>query len=111
MPISLRKLGPTFTAANYWFLSNQDHSAVEDWPWLRAQICSICAQVNFRWLFEELLADFVLTDGAAISQLSDGICMGLYADISWRLDYRVCQLLIYSFEDGAEIDTQNDRDD
>jgi hypothetical protein len=116
MPISIRKLGPTFTAANYWFLPYRNYSAVEDWPWLRTpdvntQLCSICAQLNFRWLFKESLAGSIVTDGASTSQLSDGICLGLYADASRRLDCQFCQLLIYSFEEGADIDMLNDRDD
>jgi hypothetical protein len=116
MPISIRKLGPTFTAANYRFSPNHNHSAVEDWPWLRTpdintQLCFICAQLNFQWLFEESLPGSVVPDGASTSRLSDGICVGLYADILRRLDSPFCQLLVYSFEQGADIDVLNDRDD
>jgi hypothetical protein len=116
MPISIRKLGPTFSAASYRFLPDQTKSIVEDWPWLRApdantRLCSICAQLNFRWLFRESLAGSVVSDGVSTSHLSDGICIGLYADLSCRSDCSFCQLIIYALEEGADIDMLNDRDD
>jgi hypothetical protein len=116
MPISIRKLGPTFSAASYRFPSAQIQSAVEDWPWLRApdshsQLCAICTQLNFSWLFRESLAGFTVSDGTISSQLSDGICIGLYADILRRSDCSFCQLLVYSLEEGADIDMMNDHDE
>jgi hypothetical protein len=116
MPISIRELGPSFSAANYRFPPVQADFTTEFWPWLRAPdsntpLCATCAQLNFRWLFRESLADLVVSDGLSTSQLSDGICIGLYADVLNRSGCSFCQLLVYSLEEGADIDMMNEHDD
>jgi hypothetical protein len=116
MPILIRKLGPTFSAASYRFSSAEIQYAVEDWPWLRiptshSQLCAICAQLNFPWLFRESLAGLEVSDGISTSQLSDGICIGLYANVLRHSNCPFCQLLIYSLEEGADIDMMNDHDE
>jgi hypothetical protein len=115
MPISIRKTGQTFSAAGYRFPQAQEKDVVEDWPWLRrpgsdTQLCDVCSQLNFTWLFQESLAGCTVTDAGITSQLSDGIYLGLHADVS-RRKCPFCQLLVYALEEGADIDMMNEYDE
>lgn len=115
MPIAIRTLHPnfSFSAASYRFPAAQDKSVVEDWPWLRlpapnTSLCDTCSRLNFHWLFRESLAGFEVPYDMGKAQLSDGLCLGLYADVACRSDCLFCQLLVYSLEEGGNIDMLND---
>jgi hypothetical protein len=115
MPISIRKTGQTFSAAGYRFPQAQENHVTEDWPWLRrpgsdTQLCDVCSQLNFAWLFQESLAGCTVTDDGTTSQLSDGIYLGLHAEVS-RRTCPFCQLLVYALEEGADIDMMNEYDE
>jgi hypothetical protein len=116
MPISIRKLGSTFSAASYRFRNAQSKDTPEEWPWLLARgshagLCATCSQLNFRWLFGESLAGCTVSDGTSTSLMSDGICLGLHSDVSSRSNCTFCQLIIYALEEGADIDMMNSFDE
>jgi hypothetical protein len=116
MPISIRKLGSTFSAASYRFPDAQSKDTPEEWPWLLARashidLCATCSQLNFRWLFRESLAGYTVSDGTSSSLMSDGICLGLHSELSSRSNCEFCQLIIYALEEGADIDMMNSFDE
>jgi hypothetical protein len=114
MPISIRTLAPTIATASYRFAA--DHEVVEeDFPWIHARtddgrLCGNCSRLNFPWLFKHPLSAHKVSDGARTAQLSDGICLGLYADISSRSTCNFCQLLVHALEEGADIELMNQYD-
>jgi hypothetical protein len=115
MPISIRRPGSELSVAGYRFPQTQDKHVVEDCPWLRepgsnTQLCNVCSQLNFAWLFRESLAGYTVSDDATTSSLSDGIYLGLYVDVSRRTCV-FCQLLVYAIEEGADVNMMNEYDD
>lgn len=116
IPVQIRTLDPHFTAAGYRFASEKQNVAEEDWPWLRLpsksnNLCKNCSRINFHWLFTEALSGYPVTVGTLSAKLSDGICLGLYKDVSSRSHCDFCQLIVHALEYGADIELLNQYDD
>lgn len=115
MPVEIRTLAPTFTAAGYRFPVVRDNATYENWPWLRSSsnvknLCENCSRLDFHWLFTQALSGYTVTDGALSARLSDGICLGLHKDISNRSNCQFCQLIVHALEYGADIEMLNQYD-
>lgn len=116
MPVSIRTLSPTISAASYRFPVDKEKVVEEDWPWLHApssasDLCENCSRLSFPWLFTQALSAYTVIDGALTAKLSDGICLGLYKDISRRLNCSFCQLLVHALKEGADIEMLNQYDE
>jgi hypothetical protein len=115
MPVSIRTLSSIASAAGYQFPVDKDKIEEEDWPWLHApsragDLCGKCSRLNFPWLFAQALSAYVVIDGALTAKLSDGICLGLYEDISRQSSCSFCQLLVHALKQGADITMLNQYD-
>lgn len=116
MPIEIRTLAPTFTAAGYRFHSAANKAPIESWPWLRLpsntnNLCENCSRLNFRWLFTHALSACAVNVDAQTATLSDGICLGLHKDIKNRSHCDICKLIIHALEYGADIEMVNQYED
>jgi hypothetical protein len=112
MPVSIRKLAPSILVASYRFPIDEYIATENKWPWLQAppgtgDLCQTCSRLNFLWLFDHALSAYEVRDNGLVAKLSDGICLGLYGDISRRLNCNFCQLVVHAFEQGADIQMLN----
>lgn len=116
MPIYIRSPAQNIFAASYHFPTNQRTSNVESFPWLKCSttepqdLCNICSQLNFPWLFSQSLFEYTVSDNSAESRLSEGLCLGSFGDIFLRESCSFCQLVAYAFRNGADIDMINESD-
>lgn len=116
MPVSIRSPAPHVFAGSYHFPSKIDSSEIDKWPWLQpsdmsaTDLCDTCSHLNLPWLLSHPLFEVEVSDGSNMSRLSDGICLGSYANISSRTSCQVCQLFVHALENGADIDMLNEYD-
>lgn len=116
MPVEIRTLAPTLTAAGYRFPLETTEASEDGLPWLRTssdigKLCTNCSRLNFPWLFTQALSGHTVTTGSQMALLSDGICLGLHKDISSRSRCEFCQLIIHALEYGADIEMLNQYND
>jgi hypothetical protein len=116
MPVSIRTLAPSISVASYRFPIDECIATENKWPWLQAppgtgDLCQTCSRLNFPWLFDHALSAYEVRDNGLVAKLSDGICLGLYGDISRRLNCNFCQLVVHAFEQGADIQMLNHYDE
>ncbi|KAF2472799.1 HET-domain-containing protein [Lindgomyces ingoldianus] len=117
MPIRIRTPAPGVFAASYHYPTGKGEFDSETFPWLNPsdssspRLCHICSRLNFSWLYSQSLYEYNASDGSATSPLSDGIRLGLFADIAGRLFCSFCQLIVHAMKNVADIDMLNEFDE